>query len=146
MAARHRQEIWNTNPTSRTVQFPDGLKRILTLPDWAWAVFDTRNKKAFDAAIHLSWSRATQYGISEAFDYMMVAQAHSDQRRFMKFDYYLSISDDAKIPGKAKIPINDHYDPKRLPDFPDPFWTEAESWSAYEQRMRELFIKDDTSR
>lgn len=134
-------EPWNRNPVSRPLAMPDGVKRIVTLPDWAWDALDQRNPKARDAAVRLCWSRASKYERSEAFDYMLAAHAHSDRRRQQKFEYLLDITEEPKIPGGGKLPANDHFDPKTLPAFPDPCWTESHCWNWYERRMLARFSR-----
>ncbi|GEM_PF-6484074 len=140
MGTDKQAKLWNINTVSRVVVMPNGLQRIICLPQWVWHELDKRKKKAFDAAIALCWMRAEEYECLEAFDYLMAATAHSDHRRFYKFEYYIQISEMSMI-SEPSIPANDHYDPKYLPDFPDPWWLEAPCMKAYARRIRSLFDK-----
>ena len=117
---------------------PDGIKRIVSLPKWAWVALDELKESAFKAAVSLSWSKTKQYERNDAFEYLLIAFAHSDRRRIAKLHFYLDVCDTGII-AEPKFPVNDHYNPQHLPDFPDPWWAEAECWETYKKRIKRLF-------
>jgi hypothetical protein len=141
MANRKQLENWDINLSSRPLTMPNGIKRLVRLPLWAWDIYADYNDRDMKLIIFLNWTRALKFERPESFDYIMTADAHSKFRRIQKMVYLYDLLGKEVMRELAEFPANDFHDPCVLPQFPDPWPNEAHCLQWMKKRIHARFPK-----
>ncbi|MFD2257689.1 hypothetical protein ACFSSA_13480 [Luteolibacter algae] len=141
MSDNEQMKGWDAYLSSRPLTMPNGVKRLVRLPLWAWDIYADYTDLDMKRIVSLNWTRALQFERPEAFDYIMTSDAHSKSRRYQKMAYVYDLLGKDNMRELAEFPANDFHDPCTLPTFPDPWPHEAHCLLWMKKRIQARFPK-----